>query len=47
MSYKDISDDKILVSYVPKLDYDIITDHGLDFMKFANKYRDIVLRKNE
>ena len=35
MSYREISDDKILVSYVPKLNYGIITDHGLDFMKFA------------
>ena len=40
MSYKDISEDKVLVSYVPKLDYDIITSHGLDFMKFVNKYKD-------
>ena len=40
MSYKVISKDNILVNYVPKLDYDIITDHGLDFMKLLDKYKD-------
>ena len=39
-SYKELSDDKYLVSYIPKLDHDIITSHGLDFMKFVNKYKD-------
>lgn len=39
-SYKQITNDKILVSYVPKLDYDIIDSHNLDFLKVVNKYKD-------
>ena len=30
---------KVLVSYIPKLDYDLITQHKLDF-KVAQKYKD-------
>lgn len=40
MSYKEISEDKVLVSYVPKLDYDVITGHNLDITKIAEKYKD-------
>lgn len=40
VSHKQISTDKILVNYVPKLDYDVITSHNLDFRKVANKYKD-------
>lgn len=40
MSYKEISEHKVLVSYVPKLDYDVINSHGLDFIKIVNKYKD-------
>ena len=40
MSYKNISDNKVLVSYVPKLDSDIIESHNLDYIKIANKYKD-------
>ena len=40
MSYKEISNDKVLVSYIPKLDYEIIKSHNLDFIKIVNKYKD-------
>ena len=40
MSYKNISNDKILVSYIPKLDYNIIRDHKLDFIKIVDKFKD-------
>lgn len=40
VSYKQISNEKYLVSYVPKLDYDIIKSHNLDFFKIVNKYKD-------
>ena len=40
MSYKIISDNKVLVTYIPKLDYEIINTHKLDFIKIANKYKD-------
>ena len=40
MSYKVISNDKILVTYNSKLDYDIITSHYLDFLKILNKPSD-------
>lgn len=39
-SYKWISDNKVLVTYVPKLDYDIIESHGLDLLKVLNKFED-------
>ena len=35
-----MSEDKVLVSYIPKLDYDLIKNIGLDFVKLANKYKD-------
>lgn len=35
-----ISDDIILVTYVPKLDYELIKSHNLDFLKVVNKYKD-------
>lgn len=41
VSYKQISSDKYLVSYIPKLDYDIIKSHKLDFFKIVNSYKDI------
>lgn len=34
ISYKEIGDDKLLVSYTPKLDYEIINSHNLDFIYF-------------
>lgn len=39
-SEKEISEDRILTSYIPKLDYDIIKQHKLDYIKVANKYKD-------
>ena len=39
-SYKEISDDKVLVSYVPKLDYNVINSHNIDITKIAAKYKD-------
>ena len=35
-----MSTDKYLVSYIPKLDYDTITSHDLDFVKVVNKLKD-------
>lgn len=32
-SYKLINEDKYLVSYITKLDSDILYSHGLDFIK--------------
>ena len=40
MSYKQISENKYLVSYIPKLDYEIINSHKLDFIKIVNKFKD-------
>ncbi|EAW14651.1 uncharacterized protein ACLA_056740, partial [Aspergillus clavatus NRRL 1] len=40
ISYKYISNNKILVSYIPKLDKDIIDSHNLDIFKILNKYKD-------
>lgn len=40
-SYKIISDDKVLVSYIPKLDHNVVNSHNLDFIKLANKYKDL------
>lgn len=44
MSYKEVAYDKILVSYIPRLDYDIISSHNLDFIKIVNKYKDLELK---
>ena len=38
-SYKMISDYKLLISYIPKLDNDIVKSNNLDFIKLANKYK--------
>lgn len=39
-SYKTISPSNILVSYVPKLDNDIINSHDLDIIKLLPKFKD-------
>jgi hypothetical protein len=39
-SIKQITKDKVLVSYIPKLDYDIISSHNLDFLKVLRRYKD-------
>ena len=39
-SEKKISENKIMVSYLAKHDYNIIKKHGLDFIKIANLYKD-------
>lgn len=44
VSYKQISEDRVLVSYVPVLDYDIIKSHGLDYLKIVNNFKDNELR---
>lgn len=40
VSYKEISNKNVLVTYVPTLDSDIIKSHNLDFIKVLNKYKD-------
>lgn len=40
MSYKDLSKDRVLVSYIPKLDYELINSYNLDFIKIVAKYKD-------
>ena len=40
ISYKQITNSKYLVSYIPKLDYNIIKDHNLDLMKIVYSYKD-------
>ena len=40
ISYKEIGDDKLLVTYLPKLDYDIVNSHNLDFIKVLSKHKD-------
>ena len=40
LGYKDISKDRVMVSYTDKLDHDIIKEHGLDFVKVLSKYKD-------
>lgn len=39
-SYTEVSDTKILVTYIPKLDLEVITSHGLDIVKIANTIKD-------
>ena len=40
MSYKEISNNKVLVTYIPKLDYGIMASHNLDFIKlFTTKQK--------
>ena len=39
MLYKKLSEDKVLVSYIPKLDYDLITSLDMDFIKIVEKYK--------
>lgn len=40
ISYHSLDDNNYIVSYIPKLDPDIIESHGLDLIKIANKYKD-------
>lgn len=40
MSYKYTSEDKILVSYIPKVDLDLIKDNNLDIIKVLNSFSD-------
>ena len=35
-----ISDDKVLVTYVPKLDYEVVKEHNLDFLSLVNAKND-------
>lgn len=44
ISYKELSKDKFLVTYIPKLDYEVITSHNLDFIKIVNSYKDLELQ---
>lgn len=39
--YQKISKDKVLISYINKLDDEIIASHNLDIVKILNKYKDI------
>lgn len=39
-SYKTVSENKVLVTYIPKLDPEVIKGHGLDLVKIANKFKD-------
>jgi len=39
-SYKPISNSKVLVSYIPKLDSEIIKANDLDLVKLLSKYKD-------
>ena len=39
-SYTELSDDKYLVSYIPKLDHDVIKSHNLSITKLVSKYGD-------
>lgn len=39
-SYKELSDDRVMVTYIPKLDHELITSHGLDFLKVVRKHKD-------
>lgn len=39
-SFKQISDSRVLVTYIPSLDYEIIKSHDLDFIKILSKQRD-------
>jgi hypothetical protein len=47
ISYKMISNQKVLVNYVPKLDIDILESHNLDFIKVLNKYKDNELQTRD
>ena len=40
-SYTQISKDKVLLSYINKLDPSVIASHKLDIIKILNKYKDI------
>jgi hypothetical protein len=39
-SYKRISKEKVLVNYLPKLDFNLIEEHNLSMIKILNKYKD-------
>ena len=38
--YKELSDNKYLLSYIPKLDKEIIESHNLYIVEFTKKYKD-------
>jgi hypothetical protein len=40
ISYKEVSEEKVLVTYNPKLDYYIINSHNLSFLKVLMKDKD-------
>lgn len=44
ISYKEISFNRILATYVPRLDYDVIKSHDLDFIKVSSKYNDLEMQ---
>jgi len=39
-SYIELSDNKYMVSYIPKLDHNVITSHNLSITKLVSKYGD-------
>ena len=39
-SYKELDNDKVLVTFIDKLDNDIINSHNLDIVKLSNIHRD-------
>lgn len=40
ISYNEMGNNKVLVTYIPKLDYDIIKSHGLDILKVVKRHND-------
>jgi len=39
-SYKYLSDDKVMLSYVDKFDANVISSHNMDIVKLSSKYKD-------
>ena len=39
-SYKHLDNNKVLVTYIDKLNNDVIKSHGLDIIKISNQYKD-------
>lgn len=38
--YKIITDEKILVNYIPKIDPEVVNSHKMDFIKLVNQFKD-------
>lgn len=47
VNYKELSKDKVLLTYIPKLNPEIIKSYGLDIVKILNKHKDSEIQSLE